>query len=183
VGLIHRLDRNTSGVMVVAKRSKSAERLTAQLQDGRLIRRYMALLEGTLAPPGSELRWENWLIKSEATNETQALPISGSKPHPDAKKASLQVRVVKVLQLHSQPVSLCEFELETGRSHQIRAQSSAQGHPLVGDKKYGSRIPFTRPALHSHWIEFEHPISHERLQFECPWPRDLMELIGTGEPP
>ena len=176
VGLVHRLDRNTSGVMVVAKRSKAAERLTAQLQDGRLERRYLAWLEGAPGPAGTPLRWENWLLKDEATNESTAYPISRTPPPRGARRAVLELRVLSAGMLEAAHVSLCEFRLETGRSHQIRAQAAFHGHPLVGDRKYGSKIDFSRPALHSHWISFEHPISHERLVFECPPPEDFERI-------
>lgn len=169
VGLVHRLDRNTSGVMVVAKRTKAAERLSAQLQDGRLVRRYQAWLEGQVGAVGSSLHWENWLIKDPVKNETRALALSSQKPHPEAKRAALKLEVKEILG----GLTLCEFELETGRSHQIRAQAQAHGFPLVGDKKYGAQNAFSRPALHSSWIAFEHPISHQTMAFECPLPPEL----------
>jgi 23S rRNA pseudouridine1911/1915/1917 synthase len=176
VGLVHRLDRNTSGIMVVAKRSKAAERLTLQLQDGRLERRYLAWVEGVPGPEGSVHRYENWLIKDEAANESRAYPSLAPKPAPNARRAALELRVLKNGSRSGVALSLCEFRLETGRSHQIRVQAAFHGHPLVGDRKYGSRVAFPRPALHSHWIAFEHPISHERLEFECPPPEDFASL-------
>jgi len=173
VGLIHRLDRNTSGLMVIAKRSKAAERLTSQLQDGRLERRYLAWLEGHWGAPGSMLNLKNWLIKNEATNVVRALAHSPSKPHPDAKQAELVMQVLKHVSLGGQPVTEAEFTLQTGRSHQIRAQSAFAGHPLVGDKKYGARMEWTRTALHSHYLSFEHPMTHERVEWKIGAPEDL----------
>lgn len=166
VGLIHRLDRNTSGLMVVAKRTKSAERLTTQLQDGTLERRYLAVLEGHLGIAGTETQWKNWLLKDEARNETRAFAYSEKKPHPAAKSALLRARVLRPGLFKGEPVSLIEFRLETGRSHQIRVQSAFAGHPLVGDRKYGSKLEWFRPALHSCWISFEHPMTHEKMQWE-----------------
>ena len=187
VGLIHRLDRNTSGIMIVAKRSKAAERLTAQLQDGRLKRSYLAWIEGALQDSGhsqssenlgaetvSKIRWENWLLKNETTNEVKAYPPSTHKPHPNAKRAALHLSVLQHSERAGNPITLCRFELETGRSHQIRAQAAFHGHPLLGDRKYGSKIEFPRPALHSHRIEFEHPLSHVPMTYECPLPPDLL---------
>lgn len=167
VGLVHRLDRNTSGLMVVAKRTKSAERLTTQLQDGRLERRYLACLEGTLGTAGTESEWKNWLIKDEARNETRAFAFTDKKPQTAAKSAVLIARVLRHGIFKAEPVTLVEFRLETGRSHQIRVQSAFAGHPLVGDRKYGSRIEWFRPALHSCFISFEHPMTHERMQWEA----------------
>jgi len=169
VGLVHRLDRNTSGVMVVAKRSKSAERLTRALQEGTLVRSYLAWLEGSLSTADAPARWEDWLVRDEKTNTTRvARPGS-----PGAKKASLEIRPKRQALLGGGPVTLCEFELDTGRAHQIRAQAAARGHPLLGDRKYGAKLEFSRPALHSHQIAFPHPMSRELLRFECPLPADL----------
>jgi 23S rRNA pseudouridine1911/1915/1917 synthase len=178
VGLIHRLDRNTSGLMVVGKRSKSADRLSEQLRDGRLERRYLALLEGSAGAVGDRRTLKNWLVKNEATNITRALPHGPKKPHPDAKEAELRMEVLRQSVHHGIPITRAEFTLQTGRSHQIRAQAAFAGFPLAGDLKYGSRhageLGLTHPALHSHYLAFEHPMTGERLEFrsECPagWP-------------
>ncbi len=162
VGLIHRLDRNTSGLMVVAKRSKSAERLTQQLQNGTLVRKYRAILEGTLTGAAT---WKHWLLKNEKTNEVRAV----KEGTPGAKSASLQVKAIANFLTASEPVTLAEFELETGRSHQIRVQAATMKHPLIGDQKYGSpkgSTFFHRPALHSCFLSFEHPMTKEPLKFE-----------------
>jgi 23S rRNA pseudouridine1911/1915/1917 synthase len=169
VGLVHRLDRNTSGIMVVAKRSKSAERLTQSLQEGSLRRSYIAWLEGALELSPDPIRWDDWLLRDERTNMTRV-----AKPgSPGAKRASLEIRTLRHEPFLGHTLTLCEFELDTGRSHQIRAQASARRHPLLGDRKYGGRLDFPRTALHSHRIEFPHPMSKEKLQFECPLPDDL----------
>jgi 23S rRNA pseudouridine1911/1915/1917 synthase len=176
VGLIHRLDRNTSGLMVVAKRSKSAERLTQQLQNGTLVRKYRAILEGTFT--GSET-WKHWLVKNEKTNEVRAV----KEGTPGAKSASLQAKAIANFLTASEPVTLAEFELETGRSHQIRVQAATMKHPLIGDQKYGS-VPgaklFHRPALHSCFLSFEHPMTKEPLKFEDFFAKDWdFEVIKT----
>ncbi len=169
VGLVHRLDRNTSGIMVVAKRSKSAERLTQSLQEGSLRRSYIAWLEGALPLSTDPIRWDDWLIRDERTNVTRVAKAGA----PGAKRASLEIRTLVHESYLGQPVTLCEFELDTGRSHQIRAQASSRRHPLLGDRKYGARLDFPRTALHSHRIEFPHPMTKELVRFECPLPADL----------
>lgn len=153
--------------MVVAKRTKAAERLTTQLQDGRLERRYLACLEGTLGTPGSETEWKNWLLKDEARNETRAFAFTEKKPHPAAKSAALVAKILRHGAFKGEPVTLVEFSLQTGRSHQIRVQSAFAGHPLVGDRKYGAQIEWFRPALHSCYLSFEHPMTHEKMQWEA----------------
>ncbi len=178
VGLVHRLDRNTSGLMVVAKRSKAAERLTRQLQSGELVRKYRAIVYGSL-PLTSPLRWNHWLLKNEQTNQVRVVPSGTSK----AKEAVLYAQPLRTL-IHptGEIVTEVEFELETGRGHQIRAQCQASGYPIIGDKKYGnvkSLTLFTRTALHSSFLSFLHPISHEKMTFEQRYSPDMIEFFGS----
>lgn len=177
VGLVHRLDRNTSGLMVLAKRSKAAERLTLALQKGTLERVYWAWLRGRLE---HETEWRHWLLKDERTNITRVLrgtPTEGAKaPQAGAKWAALRVKPLEYGRLGNSDLTLAEFRLETGRSHQIRAQASEEGHPLVGDAKYGGGSDFARTALHSARLSFPHPISKEILIFEDSLPADMARL-------
>ncbi len=172
VGLVHRLDRNTSGLMVVAKRSKSAERLTEQLQDGRLIRKYHAILWGTI-PEGTTEIWEHSLLKNKNTNEVKVV-----KPGtPESKAARLKIKSLKNFTDQNCALTLASFELQTGRSHQIRVQSAAMKHPLIGDTKYGTIETgcklFHRPALQSCYLSFHHPMSAEVLEFSENFPQDF----------
>ena len=167
VGLVHRLDRNVSGIMVIAKRTKAAQRLTHALQDGELRRTYLAWVEGTVQ---KQERWEDYLVRDESQNVSQVV----TQSHPNAKKAVLSVKPIRSLLIQEKIISLVEFELETGRSHQIRTQSSHRKHAIVGDKKYGSKVEIIqRPALHSYRISFPHPMSNEILSFEAPLPNDM----------
>ncbi len=176
VGLVHRLDRNTSGVMILAKRSKSATRLTDSLQEGLLKRNYLAWLVGRL---GASARWEHWLIKNEQTNKVTAY----RKSTAQAKHSALIVEPIESGRFETLSLTLAKFTLETGRTHQIRAQAMAEKLPLLGDVKYGAdplSARFGRPALHSYEIEFPHPISKEVLRFKAPLPKD-MSAIRSGE--
>jgi len=167
VGLIHRLDRNTSGLMVIAKRSKAAARITQQLQSGRLIRDYLGWAEGTLGKPDT---LTHWLKKDERSNKTGVF----NQQKPDTKKAQLHFEPLRNSVIAGLPITLLRLRLDTGRSHQIRAQLSRVGHPLVGDGKYGSQNPNPeRLALHSCSLEFEHPMSNEKLIFESELPEDI----------
>jgi 23S rRNA pseudouridine1911/1915/1917 synthase len=169
VGLVHRLDRNTSGLMVVAKRTKAADRLTQALREGTLVRVYRALVERRIRETAE---WRHWLRKDERTNVSSVV-----RPGtPGAKEAALRVVPIETRVLGGQEITLAEFHLETGRSHQIRVQSAAAGHPLLGDTKYGARsgtIPFPRPALHSFRMEFPHPMTKEALRFDDALPADF----------
>lgn len=174
VGLIHRLDRNTSGLMVIGKRSKSAQRLTDSLQNGKLSRAYLAWVLGKLPGP---VRWEHRLEKNPVTNRVS---VSASS---QAKKAVLRASPMGTSQLDGHPLTLVRFDLETGRSHQIRAQSSHEGFPLLGDVKYQTSKcspRFSRVALHSFELIFPHPMTQEILKFEDPLPSDLAHLLKSG---
>ena len=166
VGLVHRLDRNTSGIMVVAKRSKAAQRLTDSLQKDEIKRTYFAWVEGT---PPATLKLTHYLEKNEKTNTVNVF----ARPKPGAKEAILTAKKVRSTQLSGKTISLLEIILDTGRSHQIRAQLAFEGFPIVGDKKYGSEMREPRPALHSFSIEFPHPTTQEILRFEDPLPKEL----------
>jgi 23S rRNA pseudouridine1911/1915/1917 synthase len=173
VGLVHRLDRNTSGVMVIGKRSKAADRLSEALRTGRLERKYLAWLVGVLPAPA---RWNHHLEKDERTNQVRVVTKG------QGKAAILNVEPVDYGQLQGAKLTLARFTLETGRSHQIRVQACAEGYPLLGDTKYftptSRGLKFARPALHSSQVTFPHPMSKEILHFEDPLPAD-MAAIGT----
>lgn len=190
VGLVHRLDRNTSGLMVVAKRSKAALRLTEALQKGELKRQYEAWVQGHLE---GTFRWQHWLLKDEAKNRVKVF----REAQATAKEAVLSGRSLETRELRPHAstgadssfgaveISRLELELETGRSHQIRAQAAAERHALVGDLKYGSNQLHSalrtlgRPALHSAHLEFRHPMSDELMTFAEPWPADVLEWLAS----
>jgi len=168
LGLVHRLDRPSSGVMVLARTSKSASRLSEQFRDKTIRKTYLALLEGV---PEEGAVYQDWLIKEY---ERVKLVPQGTK---GAKKASL--KVIKVIRFGA--LSLVQVELETGRSHQIRIQFSERGHPLVGDFRYRSRreLDGRNLALHAGVLEFNHPTKKDRLRFATlvpsTWPEDVQE--------
>jgi 23S rRNA pseudouridine1911/1915/1917 synthase len=169
VGLIHRLDRNTSGIMIVAKRTKSAQRLTEDLKKGKVYRSYLAWIEGILQEPK---RWRHFLYKDENTNTVRIV----SPTQAQAKEAILSVRPLMADQNGGGLITLAEFVLETGRSHQIRVQAACEKHALLGDTKYGGRSGFPRPLLHSYLLEFNHPMSKERMSFTAPLPEDFRSV-------
>jgi 23S rRNA pseudouridine1911/1915/1917 synthase len=175
VGLIHRLDRNTSGIMVVAKRTKSAQRLTDSLQTGDIERSYLGWVIGTLEKPA---RWSHLLEKNEKTNRVHVT--RSQQPSKQSKLATLKAQPVQEGRLEGFPLTLVQFFLETGRSHQIRVQSAFEGFPLLGDVKYQkskNTPPFHRVALHSFDLKFPHPMSQEMMRFQDPLPPDLAALL------
>lgn len=160
IGLVHRLDRPTAGVMVFARNSKSASRLTAQIQNGEFQKTYYAVVKGSPKKPKDRLI--NYLKKDEANNKVSLCSLS----EIGAKKAVLDY---EVLAKH-EGLSLLKINLETGRSHQIRVQLSGIGCPVFGDAKYGIDVApnskTTNLALWAGELEFKHPTEDKVLVFK-----------------
>ena len=156
LGLVHRLDRPTGGVMVFAKTSKCASRLTQQLQNGGFEKKYLAVTEGVVKEKVKRL--ENYLKKDEKTNIVKVCPLSET----GAKKA---VTVYKEL-ASNDTQSLLQVQIETGRSHQIRVQLANIKCPLCGDNKYGGANTKTdNLALWAYSLTFEHPTKKTKMKF------------------
>lgn len=156
LGLVHRLDRPVGGVMVFAKTSKAASRLSEQIRNGSFRKTYYAVVHGR--PEKSSGALEHYLEKDEATNTVSVVPAESGR----GKKALLDFEVLDT----EGKLSLVKIRLHTGRPHQIRVQFSAIGHPLAGDKKYGimSRDEL-QIALWSVGIALLHPTLKEELEF------------------
>jgi 23S rRNA pseudouridine1911/1915/1917 synthase len=168
VGLVHRLDRPTSGVVVVARTSKGASRLSEQFRAGLIEKTYLAIVEGAWAEESGE--WEDWLIKDERTNV-----VTSTSPHsPGAQRANVAYRVLDRLR----GTLTIELRPTTGRGHQLRVQLASRGLPIIGDRKYGARSSLIalgghpRIALHAQSLRFKHPTRPEFLTVEAPIPAD-----------
>lgn len=153
VGLVHRLDRPVSGVMVLARTSKAAARLSEQFRTRTVAKHYLALVEGTLAGSG---RRTDWLIKAD---EAVRVVPPGT---PGAREATLSWSA----RWTDGRRSLVRVRLETGRAHQIRVQLAARGHPIVGDRRHGATSDWRRGAiaLHAAALEVEHPTQRVPLR-------------------
>jgi len=183
VGLVHRLDRNVSGLMVVAKRSKAAARLTKSLQAGEVKRIYWGFVLGW---PPEKGRMAHWLWKDTALNQVHAFAEEKASVKPlsapdEARRAVLKFKLIDHGTYQGRKVALLQYELETGRSHQIRVQTAVSGHPLLGDRKYGAKslghsMLLARPALHAHELRFPHPMSEVLMRFKSPLPEELQLL-------
>ena len=148
---VHRLDKNVGGVMVYARTKTCAAALSKVIQNGEMVKEYVALTHGT--PPESG-DWTDLLFKDSRKNKVFVV----KKPRNGVKEARLVF-----CRLNEGEPALVQIRLYTGRSHQIRVQFSSRGYPLVGDHKYGSRAPETAPMLYSCRITF--PYRGERVQF------------------
>ncbi len=168
IGLVHRLDRPTGGVMVFAKTSKAAARLSENIKNGELEKKYLAVVKGL--PRKAAERLDNYLFKYENLNVVKVVPMSTE----GAKRAVLDYKLLE----GKDDVSLVSINLLTGRSHQIRVQMEFIGNPLIGDNKYGkaSDPRSENLALWASELRFPHPVSKEIMVFrvypdikEYPW--------------
>jgi len=154
LGMIHRIDQPVEGLVVFACTKQAAAELSAQLSDGRLYKKYLAVLEGT--PEKTEAVLRDYLKKENKTNLSRVV----TEKERDAKYAELSYRILA----QAPEKALAEVEIKTGRHHQIRVQMSHSGHPLFGDTKYGAKNR-GQLALCAYYLEFIHPRNKKKLQF------------------
>ena len=158
LGLVHRLDRPTGGVMVFARTSKSASRLSEQIRNKTMHKKYLCIVDGKMENQTGSMR--DFLLKNERTNTSKVVK-EGAK---NAKEAILDYEVVKYNEEIN--MSVVKVNLHTGRHHQIRVQFASRGHSLSGDQKYGTRGRGKQLALWAHSLSFIHPTTKEELTFE-----------------
>ena len=170
VHVVHRLDRDTSGVLVFAKNFHARERLKEQFAEHTADRLYIAIVEGAIDPPRGTVR--SLLL------ERRDLKMVSVDAHPDAKMAVTHYRTVAT----AGPFSLLEVTLETGRKNQIRAHLSEKGHAVVGDSMYGSTVnPIGRLGLHAKLLGFDHPTTGKRLTFTAGVPKSFRALFALAQ--
>ena len=188
-GIVHRLDKDTSGVMIAAKNDAAHAHLSAQLSDRSLSRVYHAIVWDTPVPPIGTIDMP--IGRDHKNRIKQAVKRSET---PDSRYA---ITHYKVLDSFNDAISLIECRLDTGRTHQIRVHMQAKGYPLIGDPLYGAqktlqisrlgRLPhtidrdkvlnFPRQALHAHEITFSHPHRDTPMTFTAPMPEDMVSII------
>ncbi|MFA5334561.1 MAG: RluA family pseudouridine synthase [Candidatus Omnitrophota bacterium] len=165
-GLVHRLDKDTSGVIVIAKNNASHAELARQFKAREVKKNYLALVKGVI----------------EIDNGVVDLPI-GRHPsnrqkmavrHDSERNAITEYKVIK----RFENSTLVMLNLKTGRTHQIRVHMAYIGHPVLGDEKYGSKGKFPRQALHSFYLKLRHPVTGKEMEFRAPVPADMKDIIG-----
>lgn len=176
-GIVHRIDKDTSGLLVVAKTDRAHEGLAAQFARHSIERVYQAIVAGV--PAAAEGKVDAPLARSAANRQKMAI-VEGAR----GKRAVTRWKRLAALR----EAALVECRLETGRTHQVRVHMASLGHPLVGDPVYGrtrpahrdilKRLDFCRQALHAAALGFVHPVSKENLTFKSPLPSDIQELFG-----
>jgi 23S rRNA pseudouridine1911/1915/1917 synthase len=166
-GVVHRLDKDTSGLLIVAKSVEAHRRLVGMMQRRAVDRRYLALVHGSFAA-------DTGTIEAPVGRDPvkrKSMTVGGLA----AREATTHFRVIERLG----ELTLVEARLETGRTHQIRVHFAAIGHPVAGDPTYTRRNPLgmSRQFLHSYRLAFVHPFTGERLEFESPLPADLAAVL------
>jgi 23S rRNA pseudouridine1911/1915/1917 synthase len=185
-GIVHRLDKDTSGLMVIAKNDQAHQRLSAQFADRTLSRSYWAFVWGIPKPKQGVIDQD--IGRSLHNRQKMAVVTKQGRP------AVTKYRIIKQFfakEDASQGIALVQCDLMTGRTHQIRVHMAHMGHSLIGDPVYG-RIPkwakkvfspyvlaFPRQALHAFQLTFVHPITNETMSFEAPLPQDLEALVSS----
>lgn len=159
LGLVHRLDRPVGGVMVFAKTSKAAGRLSDQVREKVFKKKYLAVVDGKFENPIGTL--EDYLYKDERNNISKVV----SKNKKNSKLAKLDYEVLAYNKIKN--LSLVKVNLHTGRHHQIRVQLSNSGHSIFGDQKYGKRGQGKQIALWAYELTIQHPITKEEMTFRC----------------
>lgn len=157
LGLVHRLDRSVTGVIMFARTSKGAARLSEQVRDRTVRKTYCAWVEGVVT---ADQTLVHWMSSDDGYVKVH------ERDGPDRKKATLHLKVLR----HERDRSLLEIDLETGRKHQIRAQLAAFGHPIVGDERYGAKTRWSHPgiALAAVRLQFKHPTKDELIDVKLP---------------
>ena len=158
LGLVHRLDRPTGGVMVFAKTSKAASRLSEQVREKMFEKEYLCIVDGKMEKDTGT--FEDYLLKNEKNNLSKVV----DSKNKNAKFAKLDYEVIKYNEETN--LSAVKVKLYTGRHHQIRVQFAQRNHSLYGDQKYGSRGRGKQLCLWAYKLSFLHPISKERMEFE-----------------
>lgn len=183
LGVPHRLDRPASGALVVARHVRACRRISEQFERRTVRKVYWACVTGSVEPDAG--RWVDWLFKVPDKAHVEIV----DRGHPAAREAVLQYRTLARFPWGT----WLEIELETGRTHQVRAQAASRGFSILGDAQYGSQVAFGLAtnderqraiALHCRRLEFLHPMTREPVAVDAPTPDAWAEWIGnrgTGE--
>ena len=184
-GIVHRIDKETSGILVIAKNNYAHSELGKQFQNHNIKRKYVALIWGVIRPLNGKIR----TLISRSKKNRQLMSVSDIK----GKEAITNYKTKRIFNIKDIPkISLVEFELETGRTHQIRVHMSYKGCPILGDKKYGKRktkfkkldkefkdelTSINRQILHAKTLGFEHPTSKNFVNFDTDLPKDFQKIL------
>lgn len=175
-GIVHRLDRDTSGIMMVAKHDESHKDLAKQIQERKVEKHYLTLVDGVMKSKTGSI--DAPLMKTQINGKNKVVV----SPNRQAKKSLTHFKVLETIQDH---FSLLDVQIITGRMHQIRVHLAAINRPVIGDELYGNkkvnstfkRFGLSRQFLHAYKLRFQHPRTHEWMEFEAPLSADLQQVL------
>lgn len=169
VFIVHRLDKDTSGIVVFAKNEKAKFLLQKDWENGITKREYIAIVEGKITKKQDTI--VNYLI------ETKTFQVFNSNDTKNGKKAITHYEVMK----QNNAYTMLKITIETGRKNQIRVALSSIGHPIIGDKKYhAKKNPLGRLGLHAHKLEITHPLTKKKMNFEAKMPKEFIKIFETS---
>lgn len=166
-GIVHRLDKDTSGLLIVAKNDQAHINMSKQIQDRKVIKKYIALVKGVIAEDSATID----MPIARSTKDRKKMAVD-----PKGKEAITHFKVLKRYDKYT----LLEIKIDTGRTHQIRVHMAYIGHPVVGDMQYSNgknEFGVEGQMLHSKYLEFDHPITGKRLKLEAPLPQYFIEVL------
>ena len=170
-GIVHRLDKDTSGLLIIAKNDQAHINMSKQIQDRKVIKKYIALVKGVIGENTATID----MPIARSTKDRKKMAVD-----PKGKEA---ITHYKVLQRYDK-YTLLEIKIDTGRTHQIRVHMSYIGHPVVGDMQYSNgknEFGIEGQMLHSKYLEFDHPITGKRLKLEAPLPEYFEQVLNELE--
>jgi 23S rRNA pseudouridine955/2504/2580 synthase len=181
--LVHRLDRDTSGVLLLAKKRSALVELHRQIREGQTDKRYYLLAHGEIAQGAGTMQLKFALHKYLLANGERRVRVD-----PDGLPSHTALRVTKVMKRGDLAITLAEAQLKTGRTHQIRVHLQKLGHSILGDDKYGFEdqdkiVKSKRLYLHAHLAGFTHPRTGEKMRIESPLPAEFTAMMKTFEVP
>lgn len=165
-GIVHRLDKETSGLLVIAKNNVSHHALAKQFADHSIKRKYVALVKG-------KVEYDENIIELSIGRHPSKREHMAVGTGINARYAKTHYRTLK----RTESLSLVELEPYTGRTHQLRVHLSYIGHPIMGDTKYGRQVAFSRMALHAKYLGFTHPTTGKFIEFEIKTPKEFLEAV------
>ncbi len=168
-GIVHRIDKPTSGILLVAKTNEAHRKLQYQFEARTIVKVYTVLVRG-------RVEYDEGRVVAALGRDPKARQKRAVSRGNDAKEAETRYRVLE----RFRHFTLLEAQIMTGRTHQIRVHMKHIGHPVAGDALYGPRGPFTRLGLHASHVEFTHPVTDEPMTFDAEWPDDFRQMVENA---
>lgn len=171
-GIVHRLDKDTSGLLIIAKDNKVHEKLSEMFKNRELTKKYVAIVKGKMSKLSDRI--ETYIARNPKDRKQMAVVESTNK---NGKIAISEYEVIDYNDLYT----LVEVNIKTGRTHQIRVHMKYINHPIAGDKLYSNGKPFNRQMLHARYLKFKHPITNQEIEIKSSFPKDFKDAMNYAK--